>query len=153
FQDLDALRVIEIAKDLDVIAETVDVEVRARVHAADDKLVAIAFALMHGDAGYVARDVSETLEALVTDEALGHHVERLRNIDQRRVALGRDRSAVGIDADRAGARVLAVGGRRWRGLRARRPRRGGVAALGHPGAAHQPRAARRAARGVHVDWR
>ena len=69
-QNLDALRVVEIAKDLRVVAEAVDEEVRARIDAANDELVAVAFALMHGDAGNVAGDVGEALEALVLDELL-----------------------------------------------------------------------------------
>ena len=58
-QHFDALRVVEIAKILDVIAEAVDEEVGARIHAANDELVAIAFALVDGDARNVARDVGE----------------------------------------------------------------------------------------------
>src|SRR5262249_61661308 len=102
---------------------------------------------MHGDAGHVAGDVGETLEALVPDEALGQHVERLRNIDQWRVGLGRDRRAVGIDADRAGARVLAVGRRR---LRLRRRRCWELTRLA---TLCDETAPWRAAPGGHLDWR
>ena len=63
---------------------------------------------MHGDARNVAGDVGEALEALVPDEVLGDDAERLRNVDQRRVGLGRDRRAVGVNADRAGARILRL---------------------------------------------
>ena len=45
-------------------------------------------------------------EALVLDEVLGQDADGLRNVDQRRVGLGRNRRAVGVDADRAGASVL-----------------------------------------------
>ena len=62
-QDLDALRVVEIAEILHVIAKTVDEEVGAGIHAADDEFVAVAFALVDGDAGNVAGDVGEALEA------------------------------------------------------------------------------------------
>src|SRR5262249_46046024 len=55
-QHLHALRVVEIAKILDVVAEAVDVEVGARIDAADDELVAVAFALVDVDAGNVAGD-------------------------------------------------------------------------------------------------
>src|SRR5262249_23092456 len=48
-QNLDALRIVEIAEDLNVIAESVDEEVRAGIDAANDELVAVALALMHGD--------------------------------------------------------------------------------------------------------
>src|SRR5205807_1111300 len=65
FQDFDALHIVQITEDLDVIAEAVDEEVCARVHAANDELVAVAFALVHGDAWNVARDVGQALKALV----------------------------------------------------------------------------------------
>ena len=74
---------------------------------------------MDGDARNVARDVGEALEALVPDELLGHDGDRLRNVDQRRVGLGRDRRAVGVDADRAGAGILRVERRGWAGPPAR----------------------------------
>ena len=61
-QDLDALRVVEIAEILDVVAEAVDEEVRAGIDAANDELVAIAFALMDRNARHVARRVGEALE-------------------------------------------------------------------------------------------
>ncbi|RDJ94034.1 hypothetical protein B4Q13_17655, partial [Lacticaseibacillus rhamnosus] len=61
------------------------------------------FALMHGDAGHVARHVGEVLVALVADEVLGDDAHRLRNVDDRRVGLGRNRRAVRIVADGAGA--------------------------------------------------
>ncbi len=113
FEHLDALRVVEIAEELHIVAKAVDEEVRARVDAADDELVAVAFALMRNDARHVAHGVVDALEALVLDEVLGQHADRLRNVDQRRVGLGRDRGAVGIDADRAGARVLGIGFAGW----------------------------------------
>ena len=68
-QHLDALGVVEIAEDLHVVAEAVDEEIGARIDAANDEFVAIAFALMDGDAGNVARDIGDALEALVLDEA------------------------------------------------------------------------------------
>jgi hypothetical protein len=71
-QDFDALRVVEIAKILDVVAEAVDEEVGARIDAADDELVAVAFALVHGDTRNVAGDVGEVLKARVVDEFPGH---------------------------------------------------------------------------------
>src|SRR5262249_24051853 len=45
-QDFDALGVVEIPEILNVIAKSVDEEIRARVHTANDELVAVAFALM-----------------------------------------------------------------------------------------------------------
>src|SRR5215472_6472497 len=107
-QHLDALRVVEIAKILDVIAEAVDVEVGARIHAADDELVAVAFALVDVDARNVARDVGEILKARVVDELPGDDAERLGNVDQRRIDLGRRRRAVGVDAHRPRARILCA---------------------------------------------
>src|SRR5215467_7992889 len=105
-QDFDALRVVEIAKILHVVAEAVDVEVGARIHAADDELVAVAFALVDVDARNVARDVGEVLKAVVVDELPGHDAERLGNVYERRIDLGRHRRAVGIDAHRPRARIL-----------------------------------------------
>jgi len=106
FQDFDALRVVEIAEILDVIAKAVDVEIGAGVDAADHELVAIALALVDGNARDVAGDVGEGLKTRVADEILGHDGDRLRNVDQRRVGLGRHRCAVGVDANGAGARIL-----------------------------------------------
>src|SRR5262249_6297748 len=111
FQDFHALRVVEITKILDVIAEAVDEKVRARVHAADDELVAVAFTLVHVDAGHVTRDVGEILKAVVRDELPRHDAERLRNVDDRRIDFGRHRVAVRVHADRAGARILRAAGR------------------------------------------
>ena len=105
-QDLDALSVVEITEILHVVAKTVDEEVRAGIHAADHQFVAVALALVDRDAGHIAGDVGEALKALVPDEVLCQHAQRLRNIDQRRVGLGGDRGAVGVNADRAGAGIL-----------------------------------------------
>src|SRR5207244_4396448 len=105
-QDLDTLRVVEIAEILDVVAKTVDEEVGTGVDAADHEFVAIAFALVDGDAGNVAGDLGEGLKTLVADKILGHDRDGLRNVDQRRVGLGRNRRAVGVDAGGAGPHVL-----------------------------------------------
>ena len=107
-QNLDALGVVEIAEILNVVAKAVDEEVGAGIDAADHQLVAVAFALMHGDARNVAGDVGEALKTLVPDEIPGDHAERLRNVEQSRVGLGRNRRAVGVNADRAGTRVLRL---------------------------------------------
>ena len=61
FQHLDALRVVEIAEVLDVVAKAVDEEVGAGIDAANDEFVAVAFALVHGDARNVTGDVGEAL--------------------------------------------------------------------------------------------
>ena len=116
-QDFDALGVVEIAEILHVVAKAVDEEVGAGIDAADDEFVAVALALMDRDARNVAGHVGEALEVLVADEFLGHHGDRLRDVDQRRVGLGRDRGAVGVDADGAGARVLRWAEGLRRGLR------------------------------------
>jgi hypothetical protein len=50
FYYFDALCVVEITKILDVVAEAIDEEVRARIDAPDDELIAIALALMDGNA-------------------------------------------------------------------------------------------------------
>src|SRR5262245_38884515 len=110
-QDLDALGIVEIAKVLHVVAEPVDEKVRARVHAADDELVAVAFTLVNGDARHVARDVGEVLKAVVRDELPRHHADRLRNVDQRRIDLCRRRRAVRKHADRTRACILRLAGR------------------------------------------
>src|SRR5215208_6808898 len=75
---------------------------------------------MDGDPRNIARNVGYALVVLVPDEAFGDDVEGLRNIDQRCVGLSRNRRAVGIDPDRARARVLRVNGCRWLRLWARR---------------------------------
>src|SRR6516165_2120326 len=121
-QHFDALRVVEIAKILDVVAEAVDVEVGARIHAADDELVAVAFALVDVDPRHVARDVGEVLKAVVVEELPGHDAERLGDVDERRIDLGRYRRAVCVDAHRARARILRAArrpGRLNRGARIR----------------------------------
>ncbi len=104
----------------------VDEEVRAGIDAADYKLVTVALTLMHGNTRDVARDVGEALEVLISDEILGHDGDRLRNIDQRGVGLGRDRRAVCVNADRARTGILRYRESLWccgwlrppRGLRA-----------------------------------
>src|SRR5262249_8325157 len=123
-QDLDALGIVEIAEVLHVVAEPVDVEVRARIHAADDKLVAVAFALVDVDARHVARDVGEILKTVVRDELPRHHTERLRNVHQRRIDLGCHWRAVRINADRTRARILRLAGRPGRLYRRAWVRRG-----------------------------
>jgi hypothetical protein len=67
------LCVVEVAEDLDVVAESVDEEVRAGIDAADDKFVAIAFTLVDGDARYVACHVGNALKGVVLNEFTRHH--------------------------------------------------------------------------------
>jgi hypothetical protein len=50
---------------LNVIPEPVDEEIGARIHAANDELVAVTLPLVHINAWNVARDVREILEACV----------------------------------------------------------------------------------------
>ena len=57
--DLHALRVIEIAEILNVVAKAVDEEVGAEIDAPDYQFVAVALALMHGNAGHEARGVGK----------------------------------------------------------------------------------------------
>ena len=106
--------VVEVTEVLDVVAETIHEEVRAGIDAADYKLVAIALALMDGNARDVTRDIGEALEVLISDEILGHDGDRLRNIDQRGVGLGRDRSAVRVNTDRARTSILRYSESLWR---------------------------------------
>lgn len=105
-QHLDALRVIEIAEILHVVAKAVDVEIGAGIDAADHQLVAIAFALMHRDPGHIACHVGQALKVLVADILLGEHGDGLRDVDQLGVGLGRARRAVTVDPDGAGSCVL-----------------------------------------------
>ena len=81
FEDLDALCIVKVAKYLHVIAKAVDEEVRAEIHAANDELVTVAFALVAGDARNKTGDVGQVLEAVVIYEFFGHDAERLRNVD------------------------------------------------------------------------
>ena len=111
FEDLDALCIVEVAKYLHVIAKAVDEEVRARIHAANDELVTVAFALVDGDARNITGDVGQVLEAVVVYEFPGHDAERLRNVDYRGIDLGRHRRAVRIDTDRSRARILGPAAR------------------------------------------
>ena len=84
---------------------------------ADDKFATIALALMDGHARDVARHVGETLKALIAYEILGHDGDRLRDVDQWSVGLGRARRAVGVDTDRSRARILRFTEGLRRGLR------------------------------------
>jgi hypothetical protein len=106
FEDFDALRIVEVAKYLHVIAKAIDEEVRAGIHAANDELVTVAFALVNGDARHKTGDVGQVLEAVVRYELPGHDAERLRNVDDRGIDLGRHRRAVRIDTDRPRPRIL-----------------------------------------------
>ena len=72
------------------------------IDAANDEFVAVALALMDRDARNVTRHLGQALKALIADEILGHHSDRLRNIQQWRVGLGRARRAVGVDPGRTG---------------------------------------------------
>ena len=62
-QHLDALRVVEVAEILDVVAKTVDEEIGAGIDAANDEFVTIALALMDGDARNVARHLGDGSES------------------------------------------------------------------------------------------
>ena len=121
-EDFDALRVVDVAEILHVVTEAVDEEVGAGIDAANDQFVAVAFALMHGNAGRVPRHIGQVLIALVPDEFLADHGQRLRDVDDRRVGLGRNRRAVGVVADGAGLRVLRLRKRLRLGRRLGLPR-------------------------------
>ena len=104
---LDAAQVVEIAVVLHIVAHAVDEEIRGAAVAADDDLVAVVFALMHGDARHVAHDVAHARHQLVLDQLLGHDGHRLRHVEQRRRRLRRgadDRHLIaagrGADGDR-----------------------------------------------------
>ena len=117
FEDFEALRVVEIPEILDVVTEAIDEEIGAGIDTTDHEFVAVALALMDGDAWNVARHLRQALKALIPDEFLAHDGDRLRNIHQRRVGLGRRRRAVGVNPGRAGTRVLRLTEALWCGLR------------------------------------
>ena len=101
FQRLDALDVVEVADVLHVVAHAVDEQVRGRAVAAQDGCVAIALALRNADAGDIADRRRSGCSALVADLLLRHHGDRLRDVAQQRVGLGRGGAALGgvtIDA-------------------------------------------------------
>src|SRR5207302_2601062 len=100
------------------VAEAVDEEIGARIHATDDELVAIAFTLMNVHTRDIAGDIGKVLKAGIRYELPGHDAERLWNVDQGRVDLRRRRRAVRIDALRPRARILCPAG----GPRRRNPR-------------------------------
>jgi hypothetical protein len=108
-QHFDGLRVIEVAESLDVVAHTVDEEIRRRPLAAESELIAMAFALLHRDAGDVEQRLAELVGGLILRHLLGDDAHRAGNVHDQSVGLGRGRRAFGeISVDPARAPVQGV---------------------------------------------
>ncbi|MCY1433467.1 hypothetical protein D9M71_494950 [compost metagenome] len=95
---LHSLDVGEVAKIQGVVADTVDEHVADGAETADGDLVALAVAVGQAHAGHVLQHVFHGLGALVLDHALGHHVDRLRDIAQRCIDLQRALALGGLVA-------------------------------------------------------
>ena len=87
-QHLEPLGVIQVAKNLGVVANPVDEEVCGRgVLTAYGYLVSVAFALVNFDSRHVFDDIADVLTGLVFDFLVGDDRNRLRNVAERRVGL------------------------------------------------------------------
>ena len=86
-----AVDVVDVAEVLDVVADTIDEEVGGRAVTAQDRRVAIAFALREADPRHVPGDVRHAGHALVSDQRARDHADGLRDVAQRRSRLGRRR--------------------------------------------------------------
>src|SRR5205085_302536 len=64
-EDLDAIDVVQIAEVLHVVARAIDKEVGARAVAANNDLIAVAFALVDGDARDIADSIGDPEDRLV----------------------------------------------------------------------------------------
>ena len=109
FENLDAVDVVEVAEVLDVIAHAIGEEVGRGVLAANGDLVAVSFTLARRHARDVAQHVGHAPHRLVFDLLLGDDRYRLRNVDERRVGLGRSRGARRYVADD----TFGVGRTKW----------------------------------------
>ena len=77
-----------------IVAQAVDVEIGGRFLAADEHLVAVAFAAFHADAGDVAQRIVELADRLVLQLVLGNEADALGHVDQRGRGLGSGRSVL-----------------------------------------------------------
>src|SRR4051812_42200473 len=89
FQYFYALEVVEIAKDLRIVAYAIQIKVGSGADAANDNLVAVALALMHEYSVHVTENVTHSAHRLVLHQLRRHDSERGRNVLKRRVGLGR----------------------------------------------------------------
>ena len=118
-QHLDPVGIVEVAEILGVVADAVDEEVGGRVVAAQRDLVAVALAGAGHRAGDIGQDVGDRAERLVLDLRLGHDRERLRDVLDVGVGLGRSPGlldaileALAGDHDLVGHRIIG-----WAALR------------------------------------
>ena len=88
-QRLDPLDVVEVAEVLHVVPHPVHEEAGGGVVAPDRGLVPVALTLGHRHPGHVAHDVGHALHLLVGDDALADHGDRLGDVAEQRVGLGR----------------------------------------------------------------
>ena len=84
-QDLEPLDIVEVAIGLDVVAQAVDEEVGGRGVATEYDRLAIAFSLRRRHAGHILDCLADAGRRTIVDGVPGHHRDRLRHIDQRRV--------------------------------------------------------------------
>ena len=88
-QHFDALEIVQPAIILDVVAQPVDEEIGGAVLAAQDDRVAMPFARGDARPRYRAHDIGDRAHALVVDALLGDDADRLRDVLERAVGLGR----------------------------------------------------------------
>src|SRR3954466_11111206 len=88
-EDLAAVDVVEVAEILDVVAHAIDEEVRRAAVTAQDNRVAIAFAGAVGGARHEIEQVGDRPQLLVLDLPFGDHAQRLGNVLDVGVGLGR----------------------------------------------------------------
>jgi hypothetical protein len=95
-----ALEVVEVAVVLDVVAHAVQEEIRGRVVAADDDLVAVVLPLVRPHPREVADDVGHARHELVLDELLRGDGDGLRDVPQRRQSARRAADGLHLIAGR-----------------------------------------------------
>jgi hypothetical protein len=118
FENLNRLDVVEVTVVFGVVADAVPVEIGRGVLAADRDSVLVAFATRHRHAGHIGQRLLNAEAGAVFQLLLSENGDRLWNVDDRRVGLGRGRRAARDIADNA-ARAVAqrlLGGHEGSGL-------------------------------------
>ncbi len=94
-EHLDPIDVVEVAEILNVVAQSVDEEVCRAVVAAQGNLVAVALAGAGRRAGYEHQQIGDRAQLLVLDLPFRNDGQRLRDVEDIGVGLGRGDGSLG----------------------------------------------------------